>query len=82
MAARVRTRRLRSAARTPALPMALFLSSGDTRTLPVMMWMSMRSAATPVLAVAAIILLSAVVVGLGTIAWLLKRRQGRASFCI
>jgi hypothetical protein len=44
--------------------------------------MSMRSAATPVLAVAAVILLSAVVLGLGTIAWLLKRRRGRASFCI
>jgi ABC-type spermidine/putrescine transport system permease subunit II len=61
-------------------PMALFLSNGDTRTLPVMMWMSLRSAATPVLGVAAVILLGAVVAGLGIIAWLLGRRRARASF--
>ena len=60
-------------------PMALFLSDGDTRTLPVMMWMSMRSASTPILAVASVILLSAVVAGLGAIAWLLKRQQQKAA---
>ena len=60
-------------------PMALFLSNGDTRTLPVMMWMSMRSAATPVLAVASVVLVSAVVIGLGTITWLLKGRPQKAA---
>jgi ABC-type spermidine/putrescine transport system permease subunit II len=60
-------------------PMALFLTNGDTRTLPVMMWMSMRSAATPVLAVASVILLSAIVAGLGTITWFLKHRQRKAA---
>jgi hypothetical protein len=44
-----------------------------------MMWMSLRSAATPVLGVAAVILLGAVVAGLGLIAWLLGRRRARAS---
>jgi ABC-type spermidine/putrescine transport system permease subunit II len=55
-------------------PMALFLTNGETRTLPVLMWTSLRSAATPVLAVAAVILLGAVVMGLGLVAWLLSRR--------
>lgn len=55
-------------------PMALFLTNGESQTLPVLMWTSLRSAATPILAVASIVLLSAVVVGLVTIAWLLRRR--------
>ncbi len=55
-------------------PMALFLTDGDTQTLPVLMWMSLRSAATPVLAVAAVVLLSTVVIGLTVVAWLLGRR--------
>jgi putative spermidine/putrescine transport system permease protein/spermidine/putrescine transport system permease protein len=40
--------------------MALFLTTRDTQTLPVLMWVSLRSAGTPRLAVAAVILASAV----------------------
>jgi putative spermidine/putrescine transport system permease protein/spermidine/putrescine transport system permease protein len=40
--------------------MALFLTDRDTQTLPVLMWLSLRSAGTPRLAVAAVILASAV----------------------
>lgn len=40
--------------------MALFLTDRDTQTLPVLMWLSLRSAGTPRLAVAAIILASTV----------------------
>ena len=36
--------------------MALFLTTRDTQTLPVLMWLSLRSAGTPRLAVAAVIL--------------------------
>jgi putative spermidine/putrescine transport system permease protein/spermidine/putrescine transport system permease protein len=36
--------------------MALFLTARDTQTLPVLMWLSLRSAGTPNLAVAAVIL--------------------------
>jgi len=56
-------------------PMALFLTDGDSRTLPVLMWMSLRSAATPVLAVAAVVLLVIVVMGIGLVAWLFARRE-------
>jgi putative spermidine/putrescine transport system permease protein/spermidine/putrescine transport system permease protein len=40
--------------------MALFLTTRDTQTLPVLMWLSLRSAGTPRLAVAAVILACAV----------------------
>jgi ABC-type spermidine/putrescine transport system permease subunit II len=36
--------------------MALFLTDRDTQTLPVLMWLSLRSAGTPRLAVASVIL--------------------------
>ncbi|MFO1089924.1 MAG: ABC transporter permease [Hyphomicrobiales bacterium] len=41
--------------------MALFLTDRDTQTLPVLMWLSLRSAGTPRLAVAAVILAATVV---------------------
>jgi putative spermidine/putrescine transport system permease protein/spermidine/putrescine transport system permease protein len=41
--------------------MALFLTTRDTQTLPVLMWLSLRSAATPRLAVAAVLLAATVV---------------------
>lgn len=44
--------------------MALFLTTRDTQTLPVLMWLSLRSAGTPLLAVASIILASAVFISL------------------
>lgn len=40
--------------------MALFLTDRDSQTLPVLMWLSLRSAGTPRLAVAAVILACAV----------------------
>jgi putative spermidine/putrescine transport system permease protein/spermidine/putrescine transport system permease protein len=40
--------------------MALFLTDRDTQTLPVLMWLSLRSAGTPRLAVSAVILACAV----------------------
>jgi ABC-type spermidine/putrescine transport system permease subunit II len=40
--------------------MALFLTDRDTQTLPVLMWLSLRSAGTPRLAVASVILAGAV----------------------
>jgi putative spermidine/putrescine transport system permease protein/spermidine/putrescine transport system permease protein len=40
--------------------MALFLTDRDTQTLPVLMWLSLRSAGTPRLAVASVILAAAV----------------------
>lgn len=44
--------------------MALFLTTRDTQTLPVLMWLSLRSAGTPRLAVAAVILASVVFLSL------------------
>jgi ABC-type spermidine/putrescine transport system permease subunit II len=44
--------------------MALFLTTRDTQTLPVLMWLSLRNAGTPVLAVAANILALVVFVSL------------------
>jgi ABC-type spermidine/putrescine transport system permease subunit II len=40
--------------------MALFLTTRDSQTLPVLMWLSLRSAGSPRLAVAAVILALAV----------------------
>src|SRR5690606_22594639 len=56
--------------------MALFLTDRDTRTLPVLMWLSLRSAGTPRLAVAAVVLASTVLACL-TIAMLWYVRQLR-----
>jgi len=47
--------------------MALFLTTRDTQTLPVLMWLSLRSAGTPRLAVAAIVLACAVIASLAII---------------
>jgi len=47
--------------------MALFLTTRDTQTLPVLMWLSLRSAGTPRLAVASIILAATVFVSLSLI---------------
>jgi ABC-type spermidine/putrescine transport system permease subunit II len=47
--------------------MALFLTTRDTQTLPVMMWLSLRSAGTPRLAVASVILAATVFVSLSVI---------------
>lgn len=54
--------------------MALFLTTRDTQTLPVLMWLSLRSAGTPRLAVAAVILASVVFFSLLIImAWYVSR---------
>ncbi|MDQ0322903.1 putative spermidine/putrescine transport system permease protein/spermidine/putrescine transport system permease protein [Pararhizobium capsulatum DSM 1112] len=47
--------------------MALFLTTRDTQTLPVLMWLSLRSAGTPRLAVASVILAAALFVSLSLI---------------
>jgi ABC-type spermidine/putrescine transport system permease subunit II len=47
--------------------MALFLTDRDTQTLPVLMWLSLRSAGTPRLAVASVILSLTVFACLGVI---------------
>ena len=47
--------------------MALFLTTRDTQTLPVLMWLSLRSAGTPRLAVASVVLAAAVFVSLALI---------------
>jgi putative spermidine/putrescine transport system permease protein/spermidine/putrescine transport system permease protein len=48
--------------------MALFLTNRDTQTLPVLMWLSLRSAGTPNLAVAAVVLAVTVFASLTLIA--------------
>ncbi|WP_409562721.1 ABC transporter permease [Hyphomicrobium sp. MC8b] len=57
--------------------MALFLTTRDTQTLPVLMWLSLRSAGTPLIAVAAIVLVSCVIASLLVLllCQVLKRRQ-------
>lgn len=47
--------------------MALFLTTRDTQTLPVLMWLALRSAGTPRLAVAAVVLLTVVLLSVLTI---------------
>ena len=54
--------------------MALFLTDRDSQTLPVLMWLSLRSAATPQLAVASMTLTAAVLLGLALIAILTTTR--------
>jgi putative spermidine/putrescine transport system permease protein/spermidine/putrescine transport system permease protein len=54
--------------------MALFLTDRDTRTLPVLMWLSLRSAGTPRLAVAAVVLASTVLVCLTVVmVWYIRQ---------
>ena len=54
--------------------MALFLTTRDTQTLPVLMWLSLRSAGTPRLAVASVILAVAVFVSLSLIiVWYIRQ---------
>lgn len=57
--------------------MALFLTDRDSQTLPVLMWLSLRSAATPALAVASMTLTGSVLFGLGLIAVVRIRRRRR-----
>lgn len=58
--------------------MALFLTTRDTQTLPVLMWLSLRSAGTPLLAVAALILVSSVAIALlGLLGYNALRRRYR-----
>jgi ABC-type spermidine/putrescine transport system permease subunit II len=53
--------------------MSLFLTDRDTQTLPVLMWLSLRSAGTPRLAVASVILAITVFVCLAVIlAWYVR----------
>jgi len=57
--------------------MALFLTTRDTQTLPVLLWLSLRSSSTPVLAVASFILAGSVfaVLAIGYIWYALSRRR-------
>lgn len=55
--------------------MALFLTTRDTQTLPVLMWLSLRSAGSPRLAVAAVILMFVVIVALAAIFLLTRGRR-------
>jgi len=56
--------------------MSLFLTNRDTQTLPVLMWLSLRSAGTPRLAVASVVLACAVIVSLSIImVWYLRQQR-------
>ena len=55
--------------------MALFLTTRDTQTLPVLMWLSLRSAGSPRLAVAAVVLLFVVILALALIYLTTRRRK-------
>jgi putative spermidine/putrescine transport system permease protein/spermidine/putrescine transport system permease protein len=59
--------------------MALFLTTRDSQTLPVLLWLSLRSSASPQLAVAAILLAASVfsAIGMGYAWYLLWRRRSR-----
>jgi putative spermidine/putrescine transport system permease protein/spermidine/putrescine transport system permease protein len=59
--------------------MSLFLTNRDTQTLPVLMWLSLRSAGTPRLAVAAVILACAVFASLTLILlWYIRQLRKTA----
>ena len=59
--------------------MALFLTDRDTQTLPVLMWLSLRSAGTPRLAVASVVLATTVFICLGVImAWYIRQLRKTA----
>lgn len=55
--------------------MALFLTTRDTQTLPVLMWLSLRSAGSPRLAVAAVILMFVVILALAVFYLFTRRRK-------
>ena len=55
--------------------MALFLTDRDSQTLPVLMWLSLRSAATPALAVASVALTASVLIGLAGVAAVKRQRR-------
>lgn len=56
--------------------MALFLTTRETQTLPVLMWLSLRSAGTPRLAVASMILAAAVFLSLMIVmAWYVRHAR-------
>ncbi|RWB69988.1 ABC transporter permease [Mesorhizobium sp.] len=58
--------------------MALFLTSRDNRTLPVLLWLSLRSSSSPQLAVASIVLAGSVFSTIGfAYAWYLYQRHRR-----
>ena len=61
--------------------MALLLTTHDTQTLPVMLWLSLRSSASPQLAVASFVLAAATfsAVGLGYGWYSFARRFGRSN---
>lgn len=58
--------------------MALFLTTRDTQTLPVLMWLSLRSAGSPRLAVAAVVLLFVVILALALL-WLISRKGAKSA---
>ena len=58
--------------------MALFLTTRDTQTLPVLLWLSLRSSASPQLAVASIVLAGSVFTTIGlAYAWYVYRKRRR-----
>lgn len=58
--------------------MALFLTTRDTQTLPVLMWLSLRSAGSPRLAVASVVLLFVVLFALALILLIARKGAGLA----
>jgi len=58
--------------------MALFLTTRDTQTLPVLLWLSLRSSASPQLAVASVVLAGSVFTTIGlAYAWYIYWRRRR-----
>lgn len=57
--------------------MALFLTTRDTQTLPVLMWLSLRSAGSPRLAVAAVILMTVAILTLLLLLFAYRRAAAR-----
>lgn len=56
--------------------MALFLTTRDTQTLPVMLWLSLRSSASPLIAVASFVLAASVLTAVGlAYAWYAAMRR-------
>jgi putative spermidine/putrescine transport system permease protein/spermidine/putrescine transport system permease protein len=55
--------------------MALLLADRDSQTLPVLMWLSLRSGSSPVLSVAAVVLEVLMIVGMLGVALALRKRS-------